>query len=190
MDCTYGNAIECEEALLYLWVLKVRVGFKVSIKEFYYWFCTCWMFLHSKSKVNQGLGVWLHCIIILPVAVSVSSPVYPHFPLDGTRRPDWLALAPASPQTHATPFGIPGGPAPAPWPYWQQPAEQQEWDLAAFSVAEQCDTAGTFKYKSRKNPTWSNLCEGNFLQNEARVQAHTFKQNYSLFKYLQRKSST
>lgn len=58
-----------------------------------------------------------HSIVLIPEAVPVSSLMCPHFHLDGTMRPEWHVPALASLQTHAMPFDIPDGPAPALWPY-------------------------------------------------------------------------
>lgn len=63
--------------------------------------------------------------VLLPVAAAASSPVYPRFPLDETKRPERPVPAPASPQTHVTLFDTPGGPALVPWPYSQHSAKQQ-----------------------------------------------------------------
>lgn len=58
-----------------------------------------------------------HPTVLIPAAVPVSSLMCPHFHLDGTTRPEWHVPALASLQTHAMPFDIPDGPAPALWPY-------------------------------------------------------------------------
>lgn len=62
----------------------------------------------------------------VPVALAVSSLVFPRFPQGGTTRPEWPVPAPASPQTHVSPSDIPDGPAPALWPYRLHSAKQVE----------------------------------------------------------------
>ncbi len=59
----------------------------------------------------------MHYTVIIPATVAVCSQGYPHFPLDGTKRPEWPVPLPASPQTHVVPFDTPDGPAPVLWPY-------------------------------------------------------------------------
>lgn len=49
----------------------------------------------------------------------------PRCHLGVTVRPERLAPAQASLQTHATPVDIPDGPAPALWPYWLHSAKQE-----------------------------------------------------------------
>lgn len=97
----------------------------MSLKRFNYQKRT---FVHSLC-MTITVHYAQHSTVLIPVAVAASSPVYPRFPPDGTTRPEWPVPAPASPQTHVTPFDIPDGRGPALWPYWLHSAKQQVGDI-------------------------------------------------------------
>lgn len=112
-----------------IWLLKCF--WKRVITASLHFFITCiWKLKYTKLPT-----------ILIPAAVPVSSLMCPRFHLGVTVRPERLAPAQASLQTHARPADTPDGPAPALWPYWLHSAKQEarlSWAMFSSFTRQQC----------------------------------------------------